>query len=175
MRIIGLAVLGLALATGARAAVVDAGPSGFQVEETVQIDAPAAKVWTALGEIGGWWNGKHSWSQDASNLHLALTPGGCLCETLPNGGFARHMSVIMLVPGKRVVLDGTLGPLMFSGAAGHLVWTLAEKNGVTTLTQDYYVGGYFPGGLADLAPAVDGVLTEQATRLKRYVETGKPG
>ena len=63
---------------------------------------------------------------------------------------------------------------MFSGASGHLVWSLAEKDGHTTLTQTYYVGGYYPGGLDKLAPAVDGVLTQQLGRLKLYVETGKP-
>jgi hypothetical protein len=55
-----------------------------------------------------------------------------------------------------------------------LVWSLAEKDGRTTLTQIYFVGGYFPGGLDKLAPAVDGVLGEQLARLKSYVETGKP-
>ncbi len=50
----------------------------------------------------------------------------------------------MVMPGKTVVLDGALGPLMFSGAAGHLVWTLTEASGKTTLTQTYYVGGYYP-------------------------------
>jgi hypothetical protein len=82
--------------------------------------------------------------------------------------------VIFTQPAKTAIMDGTLGPLMFSGAAGHLVWRLEEKDGATTLTQSYYVGGYFPGGLDKLAPAVDGVLTEAMGRLKRYVETGKP-
>jgi hypothetical protein len=62
-----------------------------------------------------------------------------------------------------------------SGATGHLVWSLDEKAGKTTLTQTYFVGGYYPGGLGALAPAVDGVLAEQLGRLKAYVETGKPG
>jgi uncharacterized protein YndB with AHSA1/START domain len=177
MKIIGLAAMavGLALSGGAKAAIVDAQPTGFQVEQKVQIAAPASKVWAALGEYGSWWNGAHSWSQDARNLHLDLKVGGCLCETLPDGGGVRHMTVVMVMPNKRVILEGTLGPLVFSGAAGHLVWELSEKDGVTTLTQDYYVGGYFPGGLDKIAPAVDGVLTQAAGRLKAYVETGKPG
>jgi hypothetical protein len=79
-----------------------------------------------------------------------------------------------VAPGKSAILDGALGPLMFSGAAGHLVWSLEEKAGHTTLTQTYYVGGYYPGGLDKLAPAVDEVLGEQVGRLKSYVETGKP-
>jgi uncharacterized protein YndB with AHSA1/START domain len=176
MRIIGLAALafGLALAGGVKAAVIDAQPWGFQVQTKVEIAAPASQVWAALGNIGGWWDSEHSWSGDAKNFSLELKPGSCLCEALPNGGGARHMTVIFVDTGKRVILDGTLGPMMFSGAAGHMVWTLAEKDGHTTLTQDYYVGGYFPGGFDKLAPAVDEVAGAQMVRLKSFVETGKP-
>jgi hypothetical protein len=35
--------------------------------------------------------------------------------------------------------------------------------------------GYRPGGLAELAAPVDGVLRAQLLRLKSFVETGKPG
>ena len=176
MRITGWAALavGLALAGGAQAEVVEALPGGFQVRESVEIAAPADKVWASLGQIGGWWNADHTWSHDAKNLSLELKPDGCLCEALPSGGGAHHMSVIFVAPGKSVILDGTLGPLMSSGAAGHLVWTLAESGGHTTLTQSYYVGGYFPGGFDKIAPAVNGVMADQIGRLKAYVETGKP-
>ena len=177
MHRIGLAaaVWALALSGGtARAAVVEAQAGGFQVNESVEIAAPAAKVWAALAQVGSWWNGEHSWSQDARNLSLALKPGGCLCEALPNGGGVNHLSVVFVAPGKMVVFDGMLGPLLFSGGAGHLVWKLTEKAGHTTLAQTYYVGGYFPGGFDKIAPAVDGVLTDQIGRLKAYVETGKP-
>ena len=177
MRIVGLAagIAALTLSGGARADVVEASPTGFQVKQTAEIAAPAAKVWAALGEVGSWWNSKHSWSGDAKNLSLELKAGGCWCEAnLPGGGAAHHMTVLMVMPGKTAVLDGSLGPLMFSGAAGHLVWQLAEKDGKTTLVQTYYVGGYFPGGLDKLAGPVDGVMTEQLGRLKAYVETGKP-
>ena len=175
MRLLGLAaILTLAWAGGVRAAVVDAQPTGFQVQETVEIAAPAPRVWAALGRIGAWWDSQHTWSHDAKHLSLDLTPDGCFCETLPDGGGVRHMSVVFIAPGKSAILDGTLGPLMFSGASGHLVWTLAETGGHTTLTQTYYVGGYFPGGFDKIAPAVDHVLTDQIQRLKAYVETGKP-
>jgi uncharacterized protein YndB with AHSA1/START domain len=175
MRFLAAVTVALGLATGAaRAEVVEAIPGGLQVKETTEIAAPASKVWAALGQVGGWWSSEHTWSQDAKNLTLDLKPGGCWCEVLPGGGGARHMTVTLISPAKSVILDGTLGPLMFSGASGHLVWSLAEKDGHTTLTQTYYVGGYFPGGLDKLAQAVDGVLTQQLGRLKSYVETGKP-
>jgi uncharacterized protein YndB with AHSA1/START domain len=168
------AVAVLSLAGGAHATVVEALPYGFQVQESVEINAPAAKVWTALGRIGSWWSSEHTWSRSAANLSLDLKPGGCYCEVLPHGGGVRHMSVIYVAPGQTAVLDGTLGPLIYSGVTGHLVWALTEKDGKTTLTQTYYVGGYYKGGLTELAPIVDRVLNEQITRLKSYVETGKP-
>ena len=174
---LGLAVVMAAFAASgaARADVVDVNPSGFQVRETVEIAAPADRVWSGLGHIGAWWNPDHTWSKDAHNLRLDLSTGGCLCEALANGtGAAQHMLVIFTVPGKTAILEGTLGPLMFSGTSGHLVWSLAEADGKTTLSQTYYVGGYVQGGFAQLAPAVDGVLTEQITRLKSYVENPPP-
>jgi hypothetical protein len=85
------------------------------------------------------------------------------------------MVVINAAPSKRAILEGALGPLSRGGDLGHLIWLLDEKDGRTTVTQTYVVGGYFRGGLDTLASAVDGVLTEQLGRLKRYVETGAPG
>ena len=177
MRLVGLAAVVAALmaAGAARADVVEANASGFQVKESVEIAVPADRVWDALGRIGAWWNPDHTWSKDAHNLRLELVAGGCLCEALANGtGAARHMSVIFVVPGKSAILEGTLGPLMFSGSSGHLVWSLAEADGKTTLSQTYYVGGYIPGGFIKLAPAVDGVLADQLTRLKAYAEAPPP-
>ena len=177
MRTIGLAAaaaLTLA-ANAANATVVEATPNGFQVKASAEIAAPAAKVWAALSEIGAWWDSAHSWSKDAKNLTLELKAGGCWCEAnLPGGGAARHLTVLLVMPQRQAVLEGTLGPLMFSGTAAHLVWALTEAGGKTTLTQTYYVGGYYPGGLDKLAAPVDGVLTAQLARLKAYVETGKP-
>jgi hypothetical protein len=178
MRIIAAAALAASLAFGGavRAEVVEATPAGLQVKQAVEIAAPAGKVWAALGEIGRWWNPKHSWSGDANNLTLVLKAGDCLCETgLPGGGGARHMTVLLTMPGKTAILDGALGPLMYSGATGQLVWAHTEKDGRTTLTQTYFVGGYVPGGLDKLAAPVDGVMSEQLARLKAYVETGKAG
>jgi len=171
MRLIAATMLAtLALAATARAAVVEATPTGLQVKQSVEIVAPAAKVWAALGQIGAWWNPAHRWSGDSRNLSLELKAGGCWCEAnLPGGGSARHMTVVSVMPGQLAVLEGALGPLSLSGATGHLVWQLAEKGGRTTLTQTYYVGGYYPGGLDKMAVPVDGVLTEELARTSRFV------
>ncbi len=167
--------LALLLSGPVRAEVVDAQANGFEVRQTIEIAAPAGRVWDALGRVGAWWNPVHSYSQDARNLSLELKLGGCFCETLPGGGAARHMSVINVQPGRLVRLEGALGPLQAMGVTGHLTWALAEKSGHTTLTQTYDVGGYVAGGADKLAGPVDGVLGEQLTRLKRYMEGGAPG
>jgi uncharacterized protein YndB with AHSA1/START domain len=162
-----------ALAPEARAEVVDAQPNGFQVKRTAVLNASAEKVYAALSQPSQWWNKDHTWSGSAANLSLAPMAGGCFCEKLPNGGSVMHMTVVYAQPGQSLRLSGALGPLQMSGATGHLAWTLAEKDGRTTLTQTYDVGGYMTGGLDKIAPVVDQVLGEQFDRLKIYVETGK--
>lgn len=52
--------------------------------------------------------------------------------------------------------------------------TLPGGGGVRHLEVVYAVGGYYPGGLQPIAPAVDSVLHGQLVRLKNYVETWKP-
>jgi uncharacterized protein YndB with AHSA1/START domain len=163
----------LTLATTAHAEVVDAQANGFEVKRTALLNAPADKVYAALAQPSQWWNKDHTWSGSSANLSLAPMAGGCFCEKLPNGGSVMHMTVVYAQPGQGLRLFGALGPLQMSGATGHLGWSLAEKDGKTTLTQTYDVGGYRTGGLDKLAPIVDQVLSEQFDRLKAYVETGK--
>lgn len=174
MKYLLIAAATLALtATAAQAEVLDAQANGFQVKRTAVLDAPADKVYAALAQPSQWWNKDHTWSGSSANLSLAPMAGGCFCEKLPNGGSVMHMTVVYAQPGQGLRLLGGLGPLQMSGATGHLGWTLSEKDGKTTLTQTYDVGGYMKGGLDKIAPAVDQVLSEQFDRLKAYVETGK--
>ena len=50
-----------------------------------------------------------------SRMTLQLRPGGCLCETLDDGGGVEHMRVAFVQPGERIVLTGSLGPLLYRG------------------------------------------------------------
>jgi uncharacterized protein YndB with AHSA1/START domain len=163
----------LLLATPVAAEVVDAQPNGFEVRQSVTVKAPAAKVYADLVDVGAWWGSDHSWSGDARNMTIDAKPGGCWCETWPAGG-VRHMTVIDAQPGKQIRFEGALGPLSFAGLAGYMSWVLSEKDGVTTVTWTYDVGGYAKGGLDKWPAGVDGVLTAQIGRFKTYVETGKP-
>lgn len=172
MRGLMILIVAALAASAARAEIVDAQPGGFEVKREAVLNAPADKVYAALSQPSRWWNKDHTWSGSAANLSLAPMAGGCFCEKLPGGGSVMHMTVVFTQPGQALRLYGALGPLQMTGAAGHLAWTLTEKDGKTTLVQTYDVGGYRKGGLDRIAPAVDQVLGEQFDRLKAYVETG---
>jgi len=164
------------LGTGrVRAAVVDSTQAGFLVRSEAVFPAPPDSVYRALtGRIGAWWDSEHTFSGDSRNLSLDATPGGCFCERLPEGGGVRHLTVVFASPGRLLRLAGALGPLQGAGVAGSLTWSLSPDPGGTRVRLDYSAGGYFPGGLPGMAPAVDVVLGEQFSRLKRFVETGRP-
>ena len=173
MKQFAFALCAATLAGSACAEVLDSGPGGFTVRQTVAITAPAARVWSALIAPGTWWDPAHSYSHDGKNLRLDPRPGGLWSETLPDGGVV-HMTVVYIQPMRTLRLEGALGPLQSMGVAGHLTFALTEKDDVTTLVETYDVGGHAPGGLDKLAAPVDGVLAAQMQRLKRAVETGKP-
>ena len=168
-----IAAAGLTLLTtgAARAEVVDATPNGFEVKHEVVVNAPAAAVWAVLVQPSKWWTPAHTWSGSAANLSLGAASGGCFCERLPNGGSVLHMTTVYAAPGARLVLSGALGPLQASGATGALAFTLAEKDGRTTVTVTYDVGGYLKGGLDKIAGGVDAVIGQQVAGLKAAAET----
>jgi uncharacterized protein YndB with AHSA1/START domain len=166
------------------AALVTVGPvpvngqvtaNGFAVKHEVRIAAPSAKVYDALvGQVGKWWSPAHTYSGDANNLSIDPRPGGCFCERLANGGGVEHLRVVYVAPGDQLRMSGALGPLQASGLAGSLTWKLTNAGNGSTIELSYVVGGYMSGGFEQMAPAVSGVLLEQLTRLKSFVETGTP-
>ena len=159
----------------ARPEVVQAEPYGFLVSHKVTIAVPPGRVWQGLVRIGDWWASQHTYSGDAHNLRLSPEPGGCWCEQLPDGGGARHMTVMVSEPGKLLELEGGLGPLGAPGAPfGHLTFSLVPAGAGTTLSVTFEGGGFAKDGLAQWSPPIDRVLGEQTARLQRYVETGRP-
>lgn len=157
--------------TAAHAEVIDAQANGFTVREISTIAAKPARVWQALGRLGAWWDPIHTYSGDSTRLSIDLTPGGEWRERLADGGVV-HMVVVNAQPGRLLRLEGALGPLQAFGVVGHLTVTLRPVSGGTEVIQTYDVGGHAPGGLDKLAAPVDGVLTAQLARLRRYAETG---
>jgi uncharacterized protein YndB with AHSA1/START domain len=164
----------LALAVPSHAEVIGAGENGFSVKITTEVNAPMTAVFHALSQqVGRWWDPAHTFSGSAANLTIDPRAGGCFCEALPGGG-VQHMVVTHVNAPTTLVLQGGLGPLGTMGVAGAMEWTLEEGNGRTRLQMVYNVGGYTPGGFAQLAAAVNGVLDAQVKRLKAFAETGRP-
>lgn len=146
-------------------AVVGSNAGGFTVREQVEFAGPPTSAWKRLIDIGSWWNPKHTYSGRSSNLTLSLSPGGCWCEKLEGGGFARHLEVVLVIPEKTLRLTGGLGPLQGMGATGALTFTLRKASATaTTVIAEYSVVGYSAEGLAGIAGAVDEVLSEQLQR-----------
>lgn len=153
--------------------MVDAAANGFALKFTHDIAASPEVVYRSLTDIARWWDPSHTFSGQAASLSLDARPGGCFCEKLPGGG-VQHMVVIHADAPRRLILQGGPGPLASMGVAGAMEWVLTARNGGTHLEVTYNAGGYAPGGLAPLAPVVDGVFAGQIARLTRVAETGRP-
>ncbi|HEY6351621.1 MAG TPA: ATPase [Candidatus Angelobacter sp.] len=171
-----LAILVFALAQMAGLAeVADSGANGFTIKIVTSIHAVPADVYKKLvHNVGDWWNSQHTFSGDAHNLSIEERPMGCFCEKLANGGGVRHMEVLYFQPGQMLRMSGALGPFQGMGAAGTLTFALTLDAGGTKLEVTYALAGYQPQGMSSWAVPSNGMLTEQVTRLKNYVETGNP-
>jgi hypothetical protein len=171
--LIRAAALVMLSATSAEAKVLAKGPTGFLVEYTVELKADAKTATDAFVDIGAWWGASHTYSGDSKNLAIGLKPGGCWCETLPDGRFVQHMAVVNTAPGM-LVFSGGLGPLQFMGVSGSLHVTFKETAGKTKVTMRYDVGGRDDKNFEGISKGVDAVLAEQFARYANFVTTGKP-
>lgn len=167
------AACALAVAAPADAKVAQKGPTGFVVEFGAELKADAKTARDAFLDVGKWWSSDHTYSGDAKNLSIEAKPGGCWCETLPDGGFVQHMTLVNAAPGM-LVFSGGLGPLQFMGVASSLTLNLKTANGVTKVTMRYDVGGRDDKNFEEISAGVDGVLAEQFARYVSFVNTGKP-
>jgi hypothetical protein len=174
MRIAIVAALAAATLAGpARAEVVEQVEGTFRTRNAVDAPVSAEKAWAALGEVGRWWNGAHSYSQNAANLTMPLTAGACFCEKVGSGS-VRHGVVELVMPTQMLRIDGALGPLQDEGASGALTFQIKRKGAGVEIVQTYHVGGLRSATAKQLAPLVDMVAKEQLVRLGRYAATGKP-
>lgn len=173
MRRLLLAMLMTGAAGSAAAEVVERREDGYRLRNTVTVHAATPEAaYAAIGEVGRWWDGAHTYSGDAANLSMTLQPGGCFCEALPGGG-VEHGRVVLAWPAQGLVrIHGALGPLQSEGVSASLTFQVtAREGGGVEIVQTYNVGGDRPEGAA-AAPLVDQVLRIQLERLGRYVATG---
>jgi hypothetical protein len=161
-----LLVLALIPAGPLAAEVTQSGEAGFTVEHSIATAAEPFVVYrTMTAHIDEWWNPAHSWSGEAARLYLEAERGGCFCERLPEGGFVEHLRIIYLAPAREIRFEGALGPLQAMAAQGRMIWKIDKAESGSTVRFTYHVFGHPEGGLAGIAPAVDGVIGEQLQRL----------
>jgi uncharacterized protein YndB with AHSA1/START domain len=169
-----LVMLLVVVASPALGEVVNASANGFEVRETVPLVVPPDAAFKAFGQLPQWWDPEHTYSGESANLRLDLVPGGCFCERIPkSGGGVEHMHVAFVEPGKRVVMTGALGPLLYEATSGVMDVQIKTIAGGSQLTLDYKVAGFANGGADKLAAAVDGVLGEQMKRYRAFA-TSQP-
>jgi hypothetical protein len=168
----------MAAAAPLSAEVVETGTERFTTRDTASVKRTPLATWLALTKPGDWWNSKHTWSGDAKNLTLTPQGGGCFCERIPVGdsgnasameGSARHAEVIQAFPMKVLRMRGGFGPLQGEPATGVLTITLKEVPGGTRILWEYNVGGPMRYKVAEIAPAVDAVMSEQLKGLQRHL------
>lgn len=161
-------------AANASAGVLAVASHGFSAKQEIDIAASPARVYDAIvGQVGEWWNPSHTYSGNGNNLSMEPRAGGCFCEALPNSGGVEHMRIVYLQPARVVRLSGGLGPLQEHGLNAVLTLSFKATEVGTRVTAIYNVGGYMVGGFEKIAAPVDQVLTEQWSRLKNFIETGK--
>lgn len=169
-----LAAILVFVAMPASAEVVSASANGFEVRMTIPLVVPPEAAFKAFRDLPAWWDPEHTYSGDSANLRLELVPGGCFCERIPKtGGGVEHMHVTFVEPGKRVVMTGALGPLLYEATTGVMDVQIKTMAGGSQLTLDYKAAGFANGGAASLAPQVDKVLADQLKRFRTYA-AGRP-
>ena len=175
---IAMIAASLLAASAGQAKVVETGAERFVTRDTASVKTAPLATWLALIKPGEWWNSQHSWSGDAKNMTLTPQGGGCFCERIPVGdtgnssameGSARHAEVLQAFPMKVLRMRGGFGPLQGEPATGVLTITLKEVPGGTRILWEYNVGGPMRYKVAEIAPAVDAVMTEQLKRLQAYL------
>lgn len=179
MRIVLMSVSLALLATSpANAEVTATADSGFAVSHKVAVSVDPDEAFAMLRTPAKWWAKEHTWTGSSDNLYMDAQAGGCFCELIPNEattesgapqrtlrGSVQHMQIVYVDPGKMLRMSGALGPLQGEAMAGTLTVTLAAVKGGTEMTFAYVAGGYMRMAVGEIAPAVDAVIGEQASRL----------
>lgn len=155
-----IVALGLSLAAPAGAEVVERRAEGFILRFAADRETSAGDVILAIENIGGWWDSAHTYSGDAANMTMALEPGGCFCEALPDGTTFEHGRVRVL-DDVHLVLDAPLGPLKDRATRAELTFSWPDAGTGVAVTMTFVVEG---PGLGAAADAVNGAMDVQFGR-----------
>ena len=167
-RILLAATALLLAATPASAEVMARTADSFTLRYQTGAEAAPGDIVAAMGRVEGWWDGAHSYSGDARNLSVDMTPGGCWCERLANGTDFRHATVVA-VEADRLQFNAPFGPLNGKTTRADLIVTWPMANGGRTITWEMVIEG---PGLGAYADAVDSVMNAGFGRFTRFLAGG---
>jgi uncharacterized protein YndB with AHSA1/START domain len=171
---LALCVVATAVTLPALAAVKEATPSGFTLENSADVPVDAATAWRVLiNDVDAWWPKSHSWWGQASKFTIDARAGGCFCEKVGDQQ-AQHLQVVFVDPGKLLRMTGGLGPLQGMGLSGTLEFRLTPVATGTRIVLWYRAGGYTPDDLSKFAPVVDQVQALQLGGLVQLLRS-RPG
>ncbi|MFN5552081.1 MAG: hypothetical protein ACK5BF_04360 [Hyphomonadaceae bacterium] len=158
--------LGMLCSTSALAGVQTASASQATLVYDLELAGPPSDAWKHVVDIAAWWWSEHTYSGQAKNLSLAVSPGGCWCKSWVGGG-VEHARVVMAIPGRALRIEGGFGPLQGMAVKATMTFTLkpAADPSKTQLHVVYLVNGTVESKLDGLAGPVDGVLATQFGRL----------
>lgn len=162
------AIFLLAAARPSAAEVVKSAEHGFELRYSHVVPGPPSETMEAFANVSQWWDDEHTYSGSSSNMSLKLEPGGCFCERLSTGGGIEHMRVAYVDPGKRLVLTGGLGPLLYEATASVMDVQFKPAGNGTQVAVNFKAAGFANGGAKAMAPLVDKVLDNQFTRFAVY-------
>ncbi|MBW8303021.1 MAG: hypothetical protein K0M78_03580 [Brevundimonas sp.] len=166
--LIAALVLALSAAPAAAEVVVRTADS-FILRYEMAAEIDPADIPGALENVGRWWDGAHTFSGDAANITIDLSPGGCWCERLADGTAFDHGRTVSMSE-EQIVFDAPFGPLRGKAAKAVLTMTWPSPHGVRSQTWEMVVEG---PGLGAMADAVDGGVGDGFQRWVRNLEPGE--
>ena len=146
---------------------VDTTTTGFMIQYHCLVSqTPDQAFETFVQDIGKWWNGNHTYTTVAENMHFRTETGGGLYETLEGDGWVEHLSLVYHAPGKELRLAGGLGPLQHMAVSGIMTVTFEGVEIGTKVNLVYKVNGEM--GLGKWGGPVGSVLKKQFDRYETY-------
>ena len=161
-----------AVSSQAKAEMKTVTEAGFNIVHIAEVSADPDTLWKRLIAPKSYWSKAHSWSGSSEGFYIDAQAGGCFCELFQEKGSdgktkttgsVEHMRVIFAQPGRVLRMQGALGPLQSEAVLGTLtvaIEPLKDDKG-SKISFSYVVGGYMRYKTAEIAPAVDKVLSEQ--------------
>lgn len=165
-----IAAAALALvAAPAAAEIVSRSENAFTLRYAIGAEIDPGDIPGAMEDVGQWWDDAHTYSGDAKNITVDLTPGGCWCEKLEDGTDFDHGRTVSVAP-DRIVFEAPFGPLRGKTTKAELAVTWPGVNRGWEPTWTFTVEGPGVGAMAD---AVDGVMQAGYRRWLHYLEYGE--